>query len=230
MIRRGYLRKLLVVAALIFIHPNMWTFLAGVVVFLLGALLHLWTKGCLVRNEEVTVCGPYRFVRHPFYVANALIDAGICLFANSVPIYCIYPPLFFIAYARSIKREEEYLAERHGEVWLAYKKRVPMFLPYRWPAPATPGRGFRWENLVRENEVPRFIRLLAYPIFFHLWLQILAKMQASAWHAVVVDFWKMVGRLEPLALIEALIIVVLYTTAAILQRVLRAPGATETPR
>ena len=51
--------------------------LAGLPCLILGVWLHTWAKGCLRQNRVVATIGPYRFVRHPFYLANALIDAGL---------------------------------------------------------------------------------------------------------------------------------------------------------
>ena len=229
MVRRGFLRKILLVAALVLIRPNTLCFIFGTATFLLGALLHLWTKGWLVRNDEVTTSGPYRFVRHPFYLANALLDAGICIIAKSKWIFMIYPILFVIAYGRTIRREEEYLDERHGEAWRAYRKRVPMIIPYRWPLPATPGTGFCWENLVREGELPRFIRLLAYPLVLHLWAQLL-KVEAHSWHATSLKPWLVFGQFGVLNVIEALAIIALFTAAAILRKRLRPPAPPESPK
>jgi len=219
-IRRGYLRKVLIIATLVIVvlfPPSALTFFLGSGVLLLGALLHLWTKGCLLRNEEITICGPYRFVRHPFYVANALIDFGICIIANYVWLYVVYSVLFLIAYARTIMREEKYLAERHGDVWQAYRKRVPMLIPYRRPAPAAPGSGFRWENLVREGELPRFLRLLAYPLVFHVWIA-LFNLGGTGWNRVASNVWNIVQEIGVLKVIEAVVIIALFEGAAILRR------------
>ncbi len=218
MIRRGFTRKILVVAALILIHPNFLTFILGSVALVLGALLHLWAKGCLVRNEEVTMHGPYRFVRHPFYLGNAFIDLGICLIANRLYIYILYPILFIVAYTRTIRGEEKKLAERHGEVWRAYRNRVPAMVPYRWPIPPVPNRGFLWANLIREKEIPRFIRLLSYPLLFHLWSEMLTE---------GTHFWR-VSWAEHL--LEIGILIVMYATAAVLAHRLRPPTTPPPPQ
>jgi len=204
-------------------------FFVGLGVFMLGALLHLWTKGCLVRNEEITICGPYRFVRHPFYVANALIDLGICIIANNFWLYVIYPVLFVAAYAYTIRREEKYLAERHGEAWESYRKRVPMFIPYRRPAPAAPGRAFRWENLVREGEIPRFLRLLAYPVVFDVWVR-LVNLGGVKWNQIAAYAWKIIYEgIGLLNTIELVAIITLFLAARILRRHLRPAPAGPNP-
>jgi isoprenylcysteine carboxyl methyltransferase (ICMT) family protein YpbQ len=230
-VRRGYLRKILIVVALAVsvMHPTTLNFWLGTGIFLLGALLHLWTKGCLVRNEEITTCGPYRFVRHPFYVANALVDLGICVIANNFWLYIIYPVLFVAAYAYTIRREEKYLAERHGEVWQAYRKRVPMCIPYRRPAPAAPGRGFRWENLVREGEIPRFLRLLAYPVVFDAWVRLI-NMGGVKWNQIAAYVWKIIYEgIGVFTTIELVAIIALFLAAGILRRRLRPAQAGPNP-
>ncbi len=85
---RGGLRFYLVIFALLTvfatpaIHTTPATVLHGVPLILLGVALHLWAKGCLHQDREVTTTGPYRFVRHPFYTANALIDSGIAVMST----------------------------------------------------------------------------------------------------------------------------------------------------
>lgn len=164
---RGVLRDALVVAVLIFFTPTTWMFCLGLCVFISGAGLHFWSKGCLARNDEVTQSGPYRFVRHPFYLANALLDLGICTMSGRPAMVALYPLLFWVSYVPVLRREEQYLTGAFPEAYRAYATQVPTLIPYRFPS-ASGGDGFLWRNIVRENEIARLLRLLAIPCYFSI--------------------------------------------------------------
>ena len=81
---RGGLRTYLVIIALIAGRGDYRAVLWGLLLFLPGMVLHVYAKGCLRQNQVVSRGGPYRFVRHPFYSANSLIDMGIAIMSGSV--------------------------------------------------------------------------------------------------------------------------------------------------
>ena len=75
--------------------------------------------------------GVYSFMRHPGYFGNVSL-----FIAGSLSLGCGYgvlssvvllPPFYYLKAAK----EEGYLADKFGEEWYVYKRRVPfMFLPY----------------------------------------------------------------------------------------------------
>jgi hypothetical protein len=196
---------------------NTLAFALGTPLVLLGALLHLWSQGCLSPPNELATGGPYRFIRHPFYLANALLDIGICIIAHNWLIYAVYPALFVVTCAWTIIRDEKYMAQRHGEAWQIYRKRVPMIIPSRWPAPSPPGSGFRWKNLAREGELSRSIRLFAYPLLFHLWGQIMERGTI---------YWR---RLETADILEILLLFGWYASSVIVHWVIEKPAQRQAP-
>ncbi|MBP7934366.1 MAG: isoprenylcysteine carboxylmethyltransferase family protein [Phycisphaerae bacterium] len=161
---RGLLRDGLIIASLVLADMKPSWLIAGLAVFILGALLHFWSKGCLVRNQVVTQVGPYRLVRHPFYLANFIIDLGICLISGSPWVTALYLPAFLLTYIPVIRREENYLRSQHGPAYDAYARQVPMLIPWKinclfGPLDST------WNNIRRENEIPRLMRILAVPCY-----------------------------------------------------------------
>src|SRR6185503_18333246 len=83
----------------------------GTPFLLAGIALHLWAKGCLHQEKEVTVGGPYRFVRHPFYLGNAFLDLGIVLMSGSWILQVALPVWWLVIYLRTMRQEEARMVE-----------------------------------------------------------------------------------------------------------------------
>lgn len=118
-----------------------WLRVVGLGVFLLGGALLVWTFRNLGSNLTDTVVtrrdhtlvttGPYRFVRHPFYLAFMLSVLGLSLAASNWFLFlagCI--PLAFIAARTPI--EEAKLIDRFGDEYRSYMKRTPRSVPRWW--------------------------------------------------------------------------------------------------
>lgn len=145
-------------------HPALPLALIG-----LGGILHLASKGYLVRRARVTREGPYRWVRHPFYLANLLLENGLLLFAGAWWLVPVYMAIAHFAYNAAMDEEESDLASVHGDAWRDYAARVPRLLPWRGPGPRGDGSGFSLGNLFYEREVPRLMRLLSLPLGLAWW-------------------------------------------------------------
>ena len=134
-----------------------------------GGLLHFSAKGYLVRRARVAREGPYRWVRHPFYLANLLLETGLLLFSGAWFVVPAYIAAALFAYRATIREEEADLAAVHGEAWREYADRVPALVPFRGPCPPGDGPGFSILNLLYEREIPRLMRLLSLPLGLAWW-------------------------------------------------------------
>ena len=86
-LHRGRLRDVVIVLCVIsvFWFPlNTPELCVGLVLLVLGCGLHVLVKGQLVRNVVLCTEGTYAIVRHPYYLANYLIDTGFCLLSGNV--------------------------------------------------------------------------------------------------------------------------------------------------
>jgi protein-S-isoprenylcysteine O-methyltransferase Ste14 len=54
-------------------------------------------------------------VRHPYYLANYLIDTAFCLLSGNSYLLLAYPFLFFWSYGPTFRKEETALKGRHGK-------------------------------------------------------------------------------------------------------------------
>ena len=175
---RGGLRFFLVLLALARGAATPSTILAGTPLLLVGTALHFWAKGCLRQNQTVTQGGPYRFVRHPFYLANAMIDAALAVMSGWWVLWAVLPFWWLAVYLPVIRREEQYLTAAFGSIYEEYQRGVSCLVPWcrrgtRDRGCGSPGHprpwvaeGFSWSNpnIVSEGEPARALRLLAYPL------------------------------------------------------------------
>jgi hypothetical protein len=179
-------------------HASPTTILVGTPLLLLGIALHLWAKGCLHQNKEVTTSGPYRYVRHPFYLGNLLLDAALVLMAGSVVLGCVFPLWWAAVYIPVMRREEATMAGLFGPEYQAYAGRVPLLFPTARPIPA--GSGFSWRNPnILAVEVPRALRFLSYPFLFVL---------AHEWRRSGLPFPPLITPLTSCALLAILLLTV----------------------
>jgi protein-S-isoprenylcysteine O-methyltransferase Ste14 len=171
-LNRGGLRFYVVAVALA--AGTLWfrattprSILSGLPLLLAGVYLHTWAKGCLRQNREVATIGPYRFVRHPFYLANFLIDFALAVMSGWLPLVIALPVWWLAIYITVIRGEERFLSEKFPDEYPGYRRRVPCLVPWRRPLPYA-GEGFRWANpnIAGGEELPRAARILAYPLLF----------------------------------------------------------------
>ena len=115
-----------------------WLRWVGVVLGITGGLLLVVTFRTLGKNLTDTVVtraehtlvtrGPYRWVRHPFYLATALAVVANSLVTANWFLALTGGGLFGLLVLRT-RTEEEKLIERFGEDYSEYMERTGRFLP-----------------------------------------------------------------------------------------------------
>lgn len=79
--------------------------------------------------DALTVDGPYRFVRHPFYASYLLYHLGNAIATTSWLPWAMFAVMLGI-YVRAALNEEGHLAKgTYAQAYLAYKRRTGMFIP-----------------------------------------------------------------------------------------------------
>ncbi len=114
---------------------------SGAVTGLLCAGLMFWTLASLGKNLTDTVAtragatlvtdGPYRLVRHPFYVVAGLLMLSVTLLSASAAIGVAGLVVITLLALRT-PNEERRLLETFGEPYAAYRRRTGAFLPKWW--------------------------------------------------------------------------------------------------
>jgi Phospholipid methyltransferase len=165
---RGGLRTYLIVVGLVAGYGTPASVAAGTPLLLIGIAMHLWAKGCLHQEREVTAAGPYRYVRHPFYLANASLDFGIAVMSGWWLLELVLPVWWLFVYVPTMREEEATMMRLFPDTYPAYRARVPLLIPHRRPL-ARPANGFSWRNgNLWRTEFPRTFRFLSYPLLFLL--------------------------------------------------------------
>jgi protein-S-isoprenylcysteine O-methyltransferase Ste14 len=116
----------------------LWLRWAGVVGGVLCSLLMYWTLSNLGRNLTDTVVtrsaatlvtrGPYRWVRHPFYVTMALILAAVTLITANWLVGASGLVILGLLMVRTTK-EEQMLIARFGDAYRDYMAKTGKFFP-----------------------------------------------------------------------------------------------------
>jgi len=114
----------------------------AVPVILLGLFLAFWSvlhffrvRGTPVPFNpppELVTSGPYAYARNPMLSGLFIFLFGLALAFRSVSLFFIFIPLFILVNVMELKAiEEPELEMRLGPKYLEYKKRTPMFFPWR---------------------------------------------------------------------------------------------------
>ena len=114
-----------------------WLRWLGLAVCIAGGSLQLWafatlgknlTDTCVTRRDHTLVTsGPYRYIRHPFYLAFLFGVVGISLVMANWSILTGLVPFAFILARMPI--EERKLFEAFGEEYRKYRSQTGAFVP-----------------------------------------------------------------------------------------------------
>ena len=118
----------------------LWVRWSAVPVAVVGIAMMAWTLNTLGANYTDTVAtresatlvtrGPYRWVRHPYYVAAALVTASVAVFTDNAVIAVSGGAMMLVLVIRT-GREEAELERTFGDAYREYRERVGAFCP-RW--------------------------------------------------------------------------------------------------
>ena len=103
-------------------RPTPRSLAIGSAIAVAGELVRIWAAGHLEKGREVTISGPYRFLRHPLYAGSSLIGAGIAVACASVAVALLTAVYLAVTLAAAIRTEEQHLTEKFGETYPDYRR------------------------------------------------------------------------------------------------------------
>lgn len=119
------------------LRAGIWA--GGMLLYGAGCILLAWALFTLRGNyqvggnaprasDELVTRGPYRFVRHPMYLAALCVSLGLACVTYSLAYFCmfgIYVLLIFLL----IPLEEDVLCRAYGERYTVYRDTVKRLVP-----------------------------------------------------------------------------------------------------
>jgi len=113
--------------------------LAGGALFASGFLIRRWVLRALgplwaididlKPGHHLVTTGPYRFCRHPNYVAMLLEMAGFCLLPSAFYTLAIFLPIYVLVLVARIRLEETALIAALGDQYREYMRTTFALLP-----------------------------------------------------------------------------------------------------
>jgi protein-S-isoprenylcysteine O-methyltransferase Ste14 len=133
-----------VVEAFVMARPlHLASTVAGALLFACGFAIRRWVLRSLGSlwaididlkpGHHLVTSGPYRFCRHPNYLAMLLEMAGFCLIGNAFYTLAVCFPLYALALAARIRLEEAALITVLGEQYRAYRRATFALVPLPKP-------------------------------------------------------------------------------------------------
>jgi protein-S-isoprenylcysteine O-methyltransferase Ste14 len=145
---------------LVFARPSLMSLAIGSSIVMAGAALRTWSSGYVKKNRELSMDGPYAYVRHPLYVGNFLLGLGFSLMANKWFLVIAFLAIFYVLYASVIHEEERILVQNFGKAYAEYSKNVPTFIPRFGKRGPQTGR-FTWDLVRQHREHQTWLGILA---------------------------------------------------------------------
>jgi len=112
--------------------------IGGGILFLISGLFALTAFWVLLKNKTpfdpskpaivIVQDGPFRISRNPMYLSLLILLLGIAVLTGSLWMFLAVPLLFFILDIGAVKPEEEYLEQKFGEEYHAYRSAVRRWL------------------------------------------------------------------------------------------------------
>lgn len=86
-------------------------------------------QAALRADHELIQTGPYTVIRHPIYTSmlGMVLVTGFCW--TWWPLFVAAVVVFLLGTEIRVRAEDRLLAERFGELFAAYRKRVPAYVP-----------------------------------------------------------------------------------------------------
>jgi protein-S-isoprenylcysteine O-methyltransferase Ste14 len=145
---------------LFLMHPSIRSLWIGGVIALAGGLLRLWAAGHIEKARVLTQGGPYAFTRNPLYLGSFFMALGIIIAGRGywwlLPAFGAF---FTIYYYPVMRAEEQELLQQHGDNFLEYSARVPLFFPaFRRTGQAS--SVFSWSRVIRNREHQTMVGLV----------------------------------------------------------------------
>jgi protein-S-isoprenylcysteine O-methyltransferase Ste14 len=140
--------------------------LYALLVIAIGVFIRIWATGYIHKNQEVTMAGPYKLLRHPLYLGNFIAGLGFALLANVWQLVVLFIPIFLGVYYKKMQLEEQYLRDEFGIKYNVYQATTPLFIPNLTRLFKEDNVKFSWQNVILNREHLNLSGIVIIIIFF----------------------------------------------------------------
>lgn len=148
-------------------HPSARSLAFGVPLSLAGLALRAWAAGCLAKNQQLAVSGPYAHTRNPLYIGTLLVAAGLVAASRNLYLALLFAAVFLFIYLPVIQLEEQHLRQIFPD-YAAYAARVPALWPRFTPGSSKNPQPFRMSLYLKNQEYNAGLGFVA-GLLFLLW-------------------------------------------------------------
>jgi protein-S-isoprenylcysteine O-methyltransferase Ste14 len=131
-------------------RPTAKSIVIGTVIAAVGLFIRTVASGHVQKNEQLTMSGPYAYLRNPLYFGSIVLAAGLAIAARSWWIALCLLVMFLAIYLPVIWSEESFLRARFPE-FEEYSRYVPRLVPRFTPFGNAKGT-FSWTLYWKHRE------------------------------------------------------------------------------
>jgi protein-S-isoprenylcysteine O-methyltransferase Ste14 len=131
-------------------RPTLSAILSGAAISGVGLLIRTLASGHVKKNEQLTMSGPYAYVRNPLYLGSVILAVGIAVAGRSWWIAICLIVMFLAIYLPVIRAEEDFLRAQFPE-YDEYSRHVHRLLP-RFSAFGNAPGSFSWDLYRKHRE------------------------------------------------------------------------------
>ncbi len=150
-----------------FSRPDQMSLAIGLPVAIIGLAVRAWAAGCLAKNQQLAIGGPYAYTRNPLYLGTLIVAAGLSIAARSWGLGALFSAVFIFVYLPVIQNESQHLHTLFRD-YGAYASRVPLLLPRLTPLRSENANPFRIA-LYLKNQEYNAAAGFAVGVLFLLW-------------------------------------------------------------
>jgi protein-S-isoprenylcysteine O-methyltransferase Ste14 len=145
----------------IFAKPHFSGIVIGLVLIGTGEFIRIWAAGHLQKNENLTVTGPYAYVKNPLYIGTILITTGFCILADNIYLLAASTWIFCFHYIPYKKKVEgDRLKKIFGSQFEDYDQKVPEYIPRLTPY-SNEKASWRFRYFIENSEEGILLMLVA---------------------------------------------------------------------
>lgn len=152
--------------------------ITSVLLVIAGLALRAYTvcttpKGTSGRNtakqvaDHLNTKGIYSVVRHPLYLANYLIWAGLLVYTMNIFAFVIVSLVYWIYYERIMMAEEAFLRDKYGDEFEQWAAKVPAFFP-KWSLYEGGMLDFSWKTFIRREYATIMSVIVTYTVLDYI--------------------------------------------------------------